>query len=144
MSQSNSNRIYRATTDSDVLDLPRASLTSGMTMFFVPVLSGMTALTGGGPTNLDGISTLELAVPTVFDVLGDSTMSRWLLRARQTGEVTTTGADAAKVLVQPVDDDSLIWALVFGPSAAGGAVAGWVDGSGNRLVDGSGNPITSP
>lgn len=92
------NDVYRSTDPLDPGQPTQAQLT------FLPAVTG---LTGGGVTNLDGVSTAALAVPQVFLVILDGSSQLWVLQAG------TLAEDSVNGVVRPDDYHGTTNAKVF-------------------------------
>ncbi len=91
------NRIYRGSV------IPSTAPTQAAAIF----LPGVTGLTGGGATNLDGVLTAGISVPQVY-ILSISTSSQlWILQAG------TDAENAAGGIVRPDDYNASTNAKVF-------------------------------
>jgi hypothetical protein len=70
-------------------------------------LSGVTGLTGGGATNLDGVLTVDVTVPHLYALVIGSSSQLWILQAG------TNAEDVAGGVVRPDDFHATTNAKVF-------------------------------
>lgn len=90
-----------------ITSIAAAETTTGDGSMRVYNLPSITALTGGGTTALDGLSTsIYQAGDIVITTIGDDA-AQWLLRARAEGE-----SEDGVGYIQPDDSSTLIWVLV--------------------------------